>query len=219
METIQNNDKFYKYYNFLIQENEKYNLTNITNEKEVFIKHFYDSIQLDKAIDMNSVVSLCDVGSGAGFPSIPLKLIYPNLHVTIIEPTLKRCNFLKQLVELLELKNVNIINDRAENILKYRDYFDIVCARAVANLRVLCELCIPLVKVEGLFLAMKGSQFEEELNETRNALKELDASLVKVYEYDLPSGNGHHSIIAIKKNKKTNKKYPRNYSTIKKKPL
>ena len=116
METIQNNDKFYKYYNFLIQENEKYNLTNITNEKEVFIKHFYDSIQLDKAIDMNSVVSLCDVGSGAGFPSIPLKLIYPNLHVTIIEPTLKRCNFLKQLVELLELKNVNIINDRAENI-------------------------------------------------------------------------------------------------------
>lgn len=219
MEQINNNDKFYKYYNFLIQENAKYNLTNITNKEEVYIKHFSDSLQIEKAVNLNKYETLCDVGSGAGFPSIPLKIMYPHLHITIIEPTLKRCNFLKQLVDILELDNVTIINDRAENIKEYRDYFDIVCARAVASLAILSELCIPLVKENGYFLAMKGSMFQDELSSSRNAIKLLDSSLVKVYEYDLMENYGHHSIIVINKNKKTNIKYPRNYSMIKKKPL
>lgn len=219
MEQINNNDKFYKYYNFLIQENAKYNLTNITNKEEVYIKHFYDSIQIKETVDLNNINTLCDVGSGAGFPSIPLKIMFPHLHITIIEPTLKRCNFLKQLVDMLELDNVTIINDRAENMKEYRDYFDVVCARAVASLAILSELCIPLVKEQGYFLAMKGSMFQDELTSSRNAIKLLDSSLVKVYEYDLPNNCGHHSIIAIRKDKKTNIKYPRNYSMIKKKPL
>lgn len=219
MEQIKNNYQFEQYYNFLVQENEKYNLTNITNKEEVYIKHFFDSIQLDKVIDMNKINTLCDVGSGAGFPSIPLKIMYPHLKITIIEPTLKRCNFLNQLIELLELKDVTVINGRAECQSEYRNYFDIVCARAVANLRILSELCIPLVKVNGSFLTMKGSTFQEELNESQHAIKELDSIITKIYEYDLLNNNGHHCIIEIKKMKQTNNKYPRNYSTIKKKPL
>ena len=219
MEQITNNEKFNQYFDFLIAENKKYNLTAITSKEEVYIKHFYDSLALSTAIDLNNVSTLCDVGSGAGFPSIPLKIIYPSLSVTIIEPTLKRCNFLKQLVELLDLKDVTIINDRAENMIKYREYFDIVCARAVANLQVLSELCIPLVKVNGLFIAMKGITYLEELEKSRNALNKLDSSLIKLQEYDLPNDYGHHAIIVIKKNKETNSKYPRNYSIIKKKPL
>lgn len=219
MEQIINNEKFKTYYNFLISENQKYNLTSITNEEEVYIKHFYDSIQMAKIVDLTKPVTMCDVGSGAGFPSIPLKILYPNICLTIIEPTLKRCNFLKQLVTMLKLENVTIINDRAENMQQYRHTFDIVTARAVANLSILCELCIPLTKVEGLFIAMKGSAYVEELNNAFNALKQLDSVVTKVYDYELLNNYGKHSIIIIKKEKKTNSKYPRNYSIIKKKPL
>ncbi len=219
MEQIINNEQFKKYYDFLISENKKYNLTSITNEEEVYIKHFYDSIQIGKVVDLTETVTVCDVGSGAGFPSIPLKILYPNIKLTIIEPTLKRCNFLKQLVDMLQLENVTIINDRAENMQVYRNKFDIVTARAVANLSVLCELCIPLVKVDGLFLAMKGSAYLDELNNACNAFKQLDSVVTKVYDYDLLQNYGKHSIIVIKKEKQTNNKYPRNYSIIKKKPL
>lgn len=219
MEQIINNEQFKKYYDFLISENKKYNLTSITNEAEVYIKHFYDSIQIGKVVDLTETVMVCDVGSGAGFPSIPLKILYPNIKLTIIEPTLKRCNFLKQLVDMLQLENVTIINDRAENMQVYRNKFDIVTARAVANLSVLCELCIPLVKVDGLFLAMKGSTYLDELNNAFNAFKQLDSVVTKVYDYDLLQNYGKHSIIVIKKEKQTNNKYPRNYSIIKKKPL
>lgn len=219
MEQIINNEKFKIYYNFLISENQKYNLTSITNEEEVYIKHFYDSIQMAKIVDLTQPVTMCDVGSGAGFPSIPLKILYPNIDLTIIEPTLKRCNFLNQLVTMLKLENVTIINDRAENMQKYRHTFDIVTARAVANLSILCELCIPLTKVKGLFIAMKGSAYVEELNNAFNALKMLDSVVTKVYDYELLNNYGKHSIIIIKKEKETNSKYPRNYSIIKKKPL
>lgn len=219
MERIKNNEKFKLYYNFLIQENEKYNLTNITNEEEAYIKHFYDSIQIENAVNLNSITSLCDVGSGAGFPSIPLKILYPNLHITIIEPTLKRCNFLKQLVDLLQLENVVIINDRAENMKELRNSFDIVCARAVASMPILLELCVPMVKVNGLFVSLKGSSFHEEMLLSKNAIKLLDVEVNKIYEYQLLNNYGSHSIILFNKKKETNLKYPRNYSMIKKKPL
>ena len=214
-----NNEKFKLYYNFLIQENEKYNLTNITNEEEAYIKHFYDSIQIENAVNLNSITSLCDVGSGAGFPSIPLKIVYPHLHITIIEPTLKRCNFLKQLVDLLQLENVVIINDRAENMKELRNSFDIVCARAVASMPILLELCVPMVKVNGLFVSLKGSSFHEEMLLSKNAIKLLDVEVNKIYEYQLLNNYGSHSIILFNKKKETNLKYPRNYSMIKKKPL
>ncbi len=219
MDKILNNEKFLLYYNFLVQENEKYNLTSITEKEEAYIKHFYDSIQLEKAIDLNNITTLCDVGSGAGFPSIPLKIVYPHLHITIIEPTLKRCNFLNQLVELLQLENVTIINDRAENMTNLRETFDIVCARAVAAMPILLELCVPLVKKDGMFIALKGSSFHEEMIKSRNAIKLLDVKVNKIYEYDLLNNFGKHSIIIFSKEKNTNTKYPRKYSVIKNKPL
>ena len=219
MDKILNNEKFLLYYNFLVQENEKYNLTSITEKEEAYIKHFYDSIQLEKAIDLNNITTLCDVGSGAGFPSIPLKIVYPHLHITIIEPTLKRCNFLNQLVELLQLENVTIINDRAENMTNLRETFDIVCARAVAAMPILLELCVPLVKLNKYFIALKGSLFHEEMIKSSNAIKVLNVNVNKVYEYELLNNYGKHSIIVFEKTKNTNIKYPRKYNLIKNKPL
>lgn len=219
MERILNNDKFKLYYDFLVQENAKYNLTNITEQNEAYIKHFYDSIQMENVVELNEVKTLCDVGSGAGFPSIPLKILYPHLQITIIEPTLKRCNFLNQLVKILNLDNVTIINDRAENMKELRDKFDVVTARAVASMPILLELCVPLVKVNGLFISLKGSSFHEEMTTSSNAIKQLDVKVTRVYEYDLNNNYGKHSIIIFKKIKETNNKYPRIYSTIKKKPL
>lgn len=212
---ILNNDSFKKYYNFLIEENKKYNLTTITDEKEVYFKHFIDSLSLENVVDVDNTC-FCDVGSGAGFPSIPLKIMHPSMHLTIIEPTLKRCNFLKELISLLKLENVEIINDRAENI-KNR-HFDVVTARAVSNLPMLLELCIPLVKVKGYFIAFKGSNYYEELTLSNNALLKLDAKVVDIYKYDLAE-YGCHYLIKVLKEKETNKIYPRIYSQIKKKPL
>ncbi len=218
---IKNNESFKLYYDFLVSENEKYNLTNITKEQEVYYKHFLDSYMLSDIIDLNGDgISLCDVGSGAGFPSIPLKIMFPNLHITIIEPTLKRCNFLKELVKVIKLENVDIINDRAENIKNQK--FDIVCARAVSNLPVLLELCLPLAKVNGYFIAMKGSNYMEELKSSSHALKELNSKIEDIKEYELINGEenyGLHSLIKIKKEKEIKSIYPRNYSQIKKKPL
>ena len=151
LDDLYSNNQFKIYYEFLISENEKYNLTSITNKDEVYIKHFYDSIQLENIINFEKKIDMCDVGSGAGFPSIPLKILYPNINLTIIEPTLKRCNFLKELCEKLKLENVTIINDRAENIKDLK--FDIVTARAVSNLPILLELCIPLTKGNAYFIA------------------------------------------------------------------
>lgn len=219
MDRINNNEKFSLYYNYLIQENEKYNLTNITEKDEAYIKHFYDSIQLEQVIDFNNIKTLCDVGSGAGFPSIPLKIIYPHLHITIIEPTLKRCNFLNNLVELLQLDNVTIINDRAENMTSLRENFDIVTARAVAAMPILLELCVPLTKVNGYFISLKGSSFHEEMMKSSNAIKLLDVKVNKVLEYELLNNYGKRSIIMFEKIKQTNNKYPRKYSLIKSKPL
>jgi len=219
MDRIKNNQKFDIYYNFLVQENEKYNLTSITEKEEAYIKHFYDSVQLEKVISLTNIKTLCDVGSGAGFPSIPIKIIYPYLHITIIEPTLKRCNFLNQLVKLLELDNVTIINDRAENMKDLREKFDVVCARAVASMPVLLELCVPLVKLNGKFLSLKGSSFHEEMLKSSNAIKILDVKVENIFEYELLNNYGKHSIITFNKTNITNIKYPRKYSIIKNKPL
>lgn len=220
LKEIYDNKKFEIYYKFLVSENEKYNLTNITLKEDVYIKHFLDSISIENIYDLNQHISVCDVGSGAGFPAVPLKIMYPNIKLTIIEPTLKRCNFLKQLFEKLEIKDVNIINDRAENVKNIK--FDLVTARAVSNLPMLLELCLPLVKVNGKFIALKGSNYKEELCKSNNALKVLNGKVSSVKEYTLFNDEekyGIHSLIEITKEKECSNIYPRAYSLIKKKPL
>lgn len=218
--SLEKNQKFNKYYEFLISENEKYNLTNITELDDVYIKHFYDSLMMSKFIDLKNVENLCDIGSGAGFPSIPLKIMYPHLKITIIEPTLKRINFLKKLCEILELDNVTLINDRAEcAIINMREKFDIVTARAVSNLPMLLEICIPYVKVNGLFVAYKGQTYQEEISQSKKALEILKSSIDNIYSYDLFNDYGVRYLLSIRKKEITNTKYPRRYSDIKKKTL
>lgn len=218
---IMNNiDSFQKYYDLLVEENKKYNLTSITNEEEAFIKHFEDSICMNKAIDMNNVKTLCDIGSGAGFPSLPLKIVYPHLHVTIIEPTLKRVNFMKSVVGMLGLKDVEVINARAEDVARdYVEKFDVVTARALAALPMFLELTSTFCKVNGYLIAYKGSNFEEEIELSKNALKVLDLKIEKTEKFELKKEYGMRTLIKIKKIKETNNKYPRRFAEIKKKPL
>lgn len=212
-------EKFKIYYDFLVEENKKYNLTAITELDEVYIKHFYDSTMMMKFVDLEGK-RLCDIGSGAGFPSIPLKIIIPSLRVTIIEPTLKRVNFLKELVKRLELDNVEIICARAEDIISdYRESFDIVTARAVSNLRMLLELTIPFVRVGGSLVSYKGVSYNEEIIESKNALQKLNSEVIYIHKYNLLNEMGKRYLIEIKKNEKTNSKYPRRFAEIKNKPL
>ena len=213
-------EQFEKYFNFLIEENCKINLTAIIEKDEVYIKHFYDSLLINQVIDINNVKNICDIGSGAGFPSIPLKIVYPHLEITIIEPIQKRTNFLKKLVQVLNLDGINVINGRAEDeIINYRESFDIVTARAVAKMDILSELCIPYVKVGGYFLAMKGKNFEEELNDAKRAIKILGGKLEQSEVFTLPEEMGSRGLIKIIKVKPTKNQYPRHFSKIKKNPL
>lgn len=210
--------QFKTYYDFLIEENQKINLTAITKEDEVYIKHFYDSLIVSKYIDFSKDLKVADIGSGAGFPGIPLKIVNPNIKLYLIEPTLKRCLFLERLVNKLDLKDVYIINKRAEDLLE-RDEFDIVLARAVASLNILVEISIPFIKVNGSFIALKGNNVDEEINNLNNALKELKTKIKDIVKYSLPLKMGERSLVIFTKNKTTNKLYPRKFALIKKKTL
>jgi 16S rRNA (guanine527-N7)-methyltransferase len=212
-------EQFEIYFKFLVEYNEVVNLTAITDEEGVYIKHFYDSILLSKVIDLNDVKTLCDVGSGAGFPSIPLKILYPELNVTIIDSLDKRIKFLALLCEKLELSNVNLVHNRAEEYAKdHRETFDVVTARAVARFNILNELCIPLVKVGGCFISMKGKNAQEEINEG-NSLKLLNGKILKTEEYFLPKEESKRVLIVIKHFAECPKKYPMAFASIKKNPL
>jgi len=203
----------FRLYAKLLQEyNEKINLTSIVEIGEIYEKHFYDSLLLNRLVKLEG--SLCDVGSGAGFPGIPCKIAFPDLELTIIEPLKKRCVFLETLCNELGIK-VNIINGRAEEI---TEKYDIVTARAVANLRILAELCIPLVRVDGHFIAMKGSQGEQEKKEAQKATTFLGCRLEKEDVIQLPNEATRVNLL-YKKVKPTPKGYPRMYAKIKKKPL
>ena len=147
-----------EYYNLLIERNKVMNLTGITEKEEVYLKHFYDSITITKVIDFNDVETLCDVGSGAGFPGLVIKILFPNLQVTLVDSLNKRINFLNEVISKLELKNINTIHTRIEEFgIKNREKYDIVVARAVAQLNILLEYCIPITKVKGYFITMKGN--------------------------------------------------------------
>lgn len=219
--TDKQEEQFRLYFERLVKVNEYMNLTAITEKTEVYIKHFYDSLTMGKVL-LPDDVTLCDVGSGAGFPSVPLAIMYPQLLVTIIDALNKRISFLNELIEELELNNVCAIHARAEDFVKEkRSSFDVVCARAVANLPVLCELCMPLVKVGGHFVAMKGSNSnaKSEMEKAKNAIKELGGTVERVMELQLPKEMGDRSIICINKDRVTPLKYPRAFKVIKEKPL
>ncbi|TYS59589.1 16S rRNA (guanine(527)-N(7))-methyltransferase RsmG [Sutcliffiella horikoshii] len=214
--------QFDTYYKLLVEWNEKMNLTAITDEEEVYLKHFYDSITASFYVDLNQELSLCDVGAGAGFPSIPLKICFPNLKVTIVDSLNKRITFLQNLANELGLKNVHFVHDRAETFGKnadYREKFDLVTARAVARLSVLSELCLPLVKEGGMFVPMKAAAASEELEKGKKALQILGGKLEKVHSFSLPLEESERNILIINKIKSTPKKYPRKPGTPNKQPL
>ena len=213
--------QFQTYYQMLVEWNEKMNLTSITEEHEVYLKHFYDSIATSFYTDLTKELTICDVGAGAGFPSIPLKIIFPNLKVTIVDSLNKRIHFLNQLAEALELDNVSFVHDRAETYGKgdYRASYDIVTARAVARLSVLSELCLPLVKKGGHFIALKSSKGEEELEEARFGIGVFGGKVLDTISYELPEDAGERQMIIIDKRSQTPKKYPRKPGTPNKSPL
>lgn len=212
-------EQFDKYYHFLVEYNEKVNLTAITEKNEVYIKHFYDSLLLAKSINLSEVETLCDVGSGAGFPSIPLKILFPHLKVTIIDALDKRLIFLKELGNLLQLEHLTLVHARAEDYAKeHREVFDVVTARAVARENILNELCLPLTKVGGYFISMKGKNADEELNEGKS-LEILKGKIIDRKDYFLPQEESKRVLIVIKHFEKCPNKYPRAFGAIKKKPL
>lgn len=212
--TDRQKEQFDIYAKMLVEWNEKMNLTSITDEEGIYMKHFYDS--LVPSFDIEIKGSLCDVGSGAGFPSIPLKIMYPDLKVTIIETLGKRVTFLNELAKALGIE-INAIHARAEECSHLRETFDFVTARAVANMPLLCELCIPLVRVGGKFIVMKGLSGKEELNESKKALRVLGCEVENVYESH--SEDMTRINIECVKVKPTPKGYPRAFAKMKKSPL
>jgi 16S rRNA (guanine527-N7)-methyltransferase len=214
--------QFEQYYRVLIAWNEKMNLTAITEREQVFVKHFYDSISLSFFVPLESVSSLADIGSGAGFPSIPLKIMFPHLKVTIVDSLNKRISFLNELVTQVGLEEVSCIHGRAEDVARqaeYRDRYDLVTARAVARLNVLNEFCMPFVKPDGLFVAMKGANPNEEIAESKFSLRELKGVLEHTYEFELPVENSARHLICIRKKGTTPNKYPRKAGLPLKQPL
>ena len=210
--------KLDKYYQLLLQENKKYNLTAITEEKQVYLKHFYDSLTIVKAIDLNNQY-LCDIGTGAGFPGMVLKIVFPNLKVDLIDATLKKCHFLNMLINELKLSNINVINARAEEYShQVREKYDIVTCRAVAPLKHLLEYSIPLIKINGTFIALKSNLGAEMIN-IDNYYRKLFLSDEKIIEFTLPYELSHRSIYKITKQKTTPLLYPRKYNVIKSKEI
>ncbi len=206
------------YKDFLIEYNKHTNLTRIIDEKDIYLKHFYDSLTIVKYIDLSNKNTLLDIGTGAGFPGMVLKIVYPNLEVTLLDSNNKKITFLKQLSEKLNVK-VNAIQARSEEYIKEkREYFDVVTSRAMANLRVLLELSIPYVKVNGKFIAMKANA-SEELKEASNTHEKLGAKLSSIHEFELIKENSKRTIIVYDKISNTDTKYPRKYDVIIKKTI
>lgn len=218
----QQKDQFATYYQLLVKWNEKVNLTALTEKEDVYLKHFYDSITPAFHIDFTKPISLCDVGAGAGFPSIPLKICFPQLQMTIVDSLKKRVDFLQKLTDELQLENVTLHHSRAEDFgqnKKSRESFDMVIARAVARMSVLSELCLPLVQVGGKFIAMKGSKAKDELETAQPAINRLGGQFLQDYSFQLPSDTGERSILVIDKQRKTPKKFPRKSGTPQRKSL
>ena len=211
---------FEKYMNLLLEWNEKINLTAITQPEEVKLKHFVDSLTVLKYINEDDKV--IDIGTGAGFPGIPLKIMNKNTKITLLDSLNKRINFLNIVIEKLDLSNIQAIHGRAEEIARnkfYREKYDVVVSRAVANLSTLTEYMLPFVKVGGKCICMKGANVNEELERAQNAIKELGGEIERVDNFYLSDNDNERNIIVIKKIKKTKSKYPRKAGTPSKEPL
>ncbi len=204
---------------FLINENKKTNLTAITELESIYLKHIYDSLTITKIINLNNYQTLLDIGCGAGFPGIILKIVFPDLKITLLDSNGKKTNFLKNAIKYLKLENIIVINQRAEEfIINHREFYDIVTARAVAPLNILAELAIPFVNINGFFIALKANleTNKESINSIANI---LGGFLNEIIEFDLPIENSIRNLIKIQKKQKTLNQYPRRYEQIKKNPL
>ena len=210
--------KLEEYYQILVEENKKYNLTAITEKEQVYLKHFYDSLCIIKTIDLKDQY-LLDIGTGAGFPGLVLKIVFPELKIDLLDSTNKRCLFLQMVIDKLQLKNVNVINARAEEYAKdNREKYDIVTSRAVAPLKHLLEYSIPTLKVNGNFISLK-SNIDEELKNINNYYNKLHLSNEEIIKYELPYEKSLRTLYKVTKNNKTPSIYPRQYSQIKKKDI
>lgn len=218
--SVEQIDKFYNYMNLLIEWNEKMNLTAIIEPKEIILKHFIDSITILNEIENSSTV--VDVGTGAGFPGIPLSIMNPTLKITLVDSLNKRLIFLQEVIKELDLKNVELIHARAEEFgqnKKYREKFDVATSRAVANLATLSEYLIPLVKIDGKIISMKAGNAREEIENAQKAITILGGKIKKIDEFKLPKSDIDRTIIMIDKNIKTPIKYPRKAGTPAKEPI
>ena len=213
-------EQFFKYMNLLIEWNEKINLTAIVEPKEIILKHFIDSLTISKYIEKDS--SIVDVGTGAGFPGIPLLIYRDDIKVTLVDSLNKRLIFLQEVINQLDLKNVKVVHSRVEDFGKnknYREKFDIATARAVANLAVLSEYLVPLVKIGGKCICMKGSTIEDEIKQSENAFKILGTKKKLIEKFELPNSDMERNIIILDKIKNTPSKYPRKAGIPTKEPI
>ena len=208
-----------RYADLLVEKNKVMNLTAITEPADIAALHFLDSVAMLTLADLKGK-KMADIGTGAGFPGMPLRIVEPSIRLTLLDSLNKRIDFLKEVCDELGLSDVECIHGRAEEFaVGHRESYDIVTSRAVANLQMLSELCLPLVKVGGYFLSMKSVDSEQEVNDAKNAIKTLGGRIEKVVDYTIPGTDVQHRLIFIKKMQETSKKYPRTFAKIKKNPL
>jgi len=215
-------DQFETFYELLVEWNKAMNLTNITEYDDVMVKHYLDSINVAKAFNLKEVVKVLDVGTGAGFPGIPLKIILPHLSVTLMDALNKRVQFMNEVIDRLDLEQIDAIHSRAEILaqdLVFRSRYDLVVSRAVSQLATLSEYCLPFVKIGGYFIAYKSVDTEDEINEAKNAISILGGQIEKVSDYEVPESDFSRRYVIIKKIKDSPSKYPRKAGTPSKKPL
>ena len=214
--------QFQDFYELLIEKNKVLNLTSITEDDEVIDKHFIDSLTCNRVIDMNQVKSVIDIGTGAGFPGIPLKIVYPDIDFVLLDSLNKRVRFLNEAIELLHLKKIQAVHGRAEDLARkpeFRGKFELCVSRAVANLNTLSEYCIPFVRVNGFFISYKAQKGLEEIHESDHCMKELGSKIMRVDEFKLTDIDSNRVLIKIKKCKGTSKLYPRKAGIPSKNPL
>lgn len=218
----QQKQQFLDYYQLLIEWNQKINLTSITEFEEVLEKHFLDSLSLASVIDLNRPLSVLDLGTGAGFPGIPLKIVFPDLALTLADSLNKRIRFLNTVIDALHLTGITAIHGRAEEMARqknHREQYDLVVSRAVANLSTLSEYCLPFVKPDGFFISYKGGECEDEISQARHAIRLLGGKIEHATSFHLPDTDYGRTLIQIRKTRNTPKKYPRKAGTPSREPL
>ena len=215
-------EQFLQYYELLVEKNKVMNLTAITEFDEVVEKHFLDSVSLTKQMDLHQPLKVLDLGTGAGFPGIPIKIVFPELEITLMDSLNKRVLFLQDVISSLQLENIEAVHGRAEEAArnkKYRESFDLCVSRAVANISTLSEYCLPFVKIGGSFISYKSSTIEDELEDGKKGIAILGGKVKDVYKFTLPDSELQRSFVIIEKEKKTPKAYPRKAGTPSKEPL